>query len=92
MALHRSDPNLDSEEFLGVRDGDTEGKDDIQEIFRGVRGSQGADSLTEVDSWANGSSDAAAEPVDQPWEELAVTIGSVEAPRETIEDETGARP
>ena len=88
MAQRRSDPNLDSGKFLGVRDGETEGNDDIQEIFRGVRGSQDADSPTEVGSWTHGTSDVAAEPVDQPWAELAVTIGSVAAPEETIEDES----
>ncbi len=88
MALRRRDPNLDSEEFFGVPDGDTEEKDDIREIFWGVRGSQEADSLTEVDSRTGGTPDVAAEPVDQPWEELAVTMESVEAPGETIEDES----
>ena len=88
MAPRRSDPNLDSEAFPGVRDGDTEGKDEIQEIFRGVRGGQDDESLTEVDSRTNGTSDVVTEPVDHPWEELAATIGLVEGPRKTIEDES----
>ena len=87
MVLRRSDPDIDSEELFGVRDGSTEGNDDIQEIFRGVRGIQDAETLPEPGGRTAGTSGVAAEPVDQPWEELAVTIGSMEAPEETTEDE-----
>lgn len=82
MALRRSEPSLDGEEFPGVPDGE------IQGIFQEVRGSQDADSLTEVDSWTSGTPDVASELVDQPWAELALTIGSVEAPEKTIDDES----
>ena len=87
MARHRSNPKVDSQQYLGVHGGDTEGKNDVQELFRGVGERQDTYSLPEGGIRTAGASDVAPEPADHLWEEIAGTMETVPTPQETTEDE-----
>ncbi|MCH7712919.1 MAG: hypothetical protein IIC99_04780, partial [Chloroflexi bacterium] len=67
MARRKKDSDANPEEFLENRD-EPEDRENLQEIIRGVKGSQGDDSLTDSPAIATAARELPAEGVDAQWE------------------------
>ncbi len=91
MARRKSDNDLNPEEFLESRD-EPEDRENLQEIIRGVKGSQGDEGLADSPATATASRELPSEGADAQWDDGSTPEKTNEGPEDAVVEAENEEP